>query len=138
MEQPPSVAAAPVALPDEYGWACVLLLLHERPSSHLELGERLRPLGVVEADPERLPRTLRRLECVGLVRSAGGEEHDSARTYHVTPAGAERLGDAAGDLRDTEHVLGWFLARCGERLVCKRGSGEPGGLPAAGRVAPIL
>ncbi|MEA2220239.1 MAG: hypothetical protein QOJ35_2865 [Solirubrobacteraceae bacterium] len=119
MEQPAGIEAAAVALPDEYGWACVLLLLHERPSGHLELGERLRPLGVVEADPERLPRTLRRLEWVGLVRSADGDRHGSAAIYHVTPAGAERLGDAAGDLRATEHLLGWFLARCGERLACE-------------------
>ena len=107
-----------VALPDDYGCACVLLLLQEQPSSGHELGERLRPLGLGE--PEGLPRTLRRLEWVGLVRAAGGDGDGSGTTYHLTPAGAERLGAVAVDLRATCALLGWFLARCGERLVHER------------------
>jgi DNA-binding PadR family transcriptional regulator len=116
-DESPRLDAGGVALPDEYGCACVLLLLRERPSSGHELGERLRPLGFVAPGPDALSRTLCRLEWIGLVRACGGGEDGSATTYHVTAAGAERLGAVAGDLRATSALVGWFLARCGEHLV---------------------
>jgi len=110
------------ALPDEYGCAWVLLLLHEQPSSRQELGERLRLLGLVEHDPGRLPGTLRRLEWGGLVRAVAGDADAPATTYHLTALGTERLGAVAVDVRATRALLGWFLARCGERFAGARGA----------------
>ena len=105
---------ARVVLPKNFLRPCLLLLLHESPAHGYDLRERLRPLGFSRDDPGRLYRALRALEAAGLVRStweasSGGPDR---RTYELTPAGEERLRDAAAELKAMHSILDTFLCRC--------------------------
>jgi PadR family transcriptional regulator, regulatory protein PadR len=89
-------------------------LLHEHPAHGYDLRERLRPLGFSRDDPGRLYRALRTLEAAGLVQSqwqasSGGPDR---RTYELTPAGEDRLRDAAAELQAMHAILDTFLCRC--------------------------
>lgn len=102
------------ALPKNFLRPCLVLLLHETPAHGYDLRERLRPLGFSRDDPGRLYRALRGLESSGLVRSSwetstGGPDR---RMYELTPAGEERLRDAAAELRAMHEILDTFLGRC--------------------------
>ncbi len=101
-------------LPKNFLRPCLLLLLHESPSHGYDLRERLRPLGFSRDDPGRLYRALRALEQGGLVcstwqSSSGGPDR---RIYELTPAGRERLQDAATELTAMHAILDLFLDRC--------------------------
>lgn len=101
-------------LPKNFLRPCLLLLLHESPAHGYDLRERLRSLGFTRDDPGRLYRALRALEAAGLVRSTwepsnGGPDR---RTYELTPAGEERLRDAAAELEAMHSILDTFLDRC--------------------------
>ena len=101
-------------LPKNFLQPCLLLLLHESPAHGYELRERLRPLGFSRNDPGRLYRALRGLESSGLVRSSwetSGAGPDR-RMYELTPAGEERLRDAAAELRAMHDIVDTFLGRC--------------------------
>ena len=105
---------ARLVLPKNFLRPCLLLLLHERPAHGYDLRERLRPLGFSRDDPGRLYRALRTLEAAGLVEStwqssSGGPDR---RTYELTPAGEERLRDAAAELKAMHSILDTFLWRC--------------------------
>jgi PadR family transcriptional regulator PadR len=105
---------ARLVLPKNFLRPCLLLLLHERPAHGYDLRERLRPLGFSRDDPGRLYRALRTLETAGLVRSkwqssSGGPDR---RTYELTPAGEDRLRDAAAELQAMHAILDTFLCRC--------------------------
>lgn len=105
---------ARLVLPKNFLRPCLLLLLHESPAHGYDLRERLRPLGFSRDDPGRLYRALRSLEASGLVQStwqssSGGPDR---RTYELTPAGEERLRDAAAELKAMHAVLETFLCRC--------------------------
>jgi poly-beta-hydroxybutyrate-responsive repressor len=105
---------ARVVLPKNFLRPCLLLLLRESPSHGYDLRERLRPLGFSRDDPGRLYRALRTLEDAELVRStwqasSGGPDR---RTYELTPAGEERLRDAAAELKAMSEILNTFLCRC--------------------------
>ncbi|HTN25715.1 MAG TPA: helix-turn-helix transcriptional regulator [Solirubrobacteraceae bacterium] len=107
---------ARVVLPKNFLRPCLLLLLHEAPAHGYELRERLRPLGFNRDDPGRLYRALRALEGANLVRSAwqssaGGPDR---RTYELTPAGEERLREAAAELQAMHAILDTFLNRCAD------------------------
>ena len=101
-------------LPKNFLRPCLLLLLHESPAHGYDLRERLRPLGFTRDDPGRLYRALRALEAAGLVRStwhasSGGPDR---RTYEITPAGEERLAEAADELKAMYSIRDTFLSRC--------------------------
>lgn len=101
-------------LPTNFPAPCLLLLLHETPAHGYDLRERLRPLGFSRDDPGRLYRVLRGLESSGLVRSSwetstGGRDR---RMHELTPAGEDRLRDAAAELRAMHVILDRFLGRC--------------------------
>lgn len=105
---------ARLVLPKNFLRPCLLLLLHENPAHGYDLRERLRPLGFSRDDPGRLYRALRGLEAAGLVRSkwqssSGGPDR---RTYSLTPAGEERLREAAAELKAMHEILDTFLCRC--------------------------
>ena len=105
---------ARLVLPKNFLRPCLLLLLHERPAHGYDLRERLRPLGFSRDDPGRLYRALRTLEAAGLVESrwqpsSGGPDR---RTYELTPAGEDRLRDAAAELKAMHAILDTFLRRC--------------------------
>jgi PadR family transcriptional regulator PadR len=105
---------ARLVLPKNFLRPCLLLLLHESPAHGYDLRERLRPLGFSRDDPGRLYRALRGLEAAGLVRSkwqssSGGPDR---RTYEITRAGKERLGEAAAELKAMHAILDTFLSRC--------------------------
>jgi poly-beta-hydroxybutyrate-responsive repressor len=103
-------------LPKNFLRPCVLLLLRETPAHGYDLHERLRPLGFGRDDPGRLYRALRTLESDGLVRSVWEKSSSGPdrRTYELTRAGAEHLGEIAGALGETRDILNLFLARHGE------------------------
>jgi poly-beta-hydroxybutyrate-responsive repressor len=110
---------ARVVLPKNFLRPCLLLLLHEAPAHGYELRERLRPLGFSRDDPGRLYRALRALEGAKLVQSAwqssaGGPDR---RTYELTPAGEERLREAAEELQAMYSILDTFLGRCRDDLT---------------------
>ena len=101
-------------LPENFLRPCLLLLLHESSAHGYDLRERLRPLGFSGNDPGRLYRALRGLESGGLVRSSWSTSTGGPyrRRYELTPAGEERLRDAAAELRAMYGILGTFLGRC--------------------------
>lgn len=113
-------------LPKNFLRPCLLLLLHESPAHGYDLRERLRPLGFSRDDPGRLYRALRGLESAGLVcstwqSSSGGPDR---RMYELTPAGEERLRDAAEELKAMHSILGMFLGRCDGSPAPERAGGR--------------
>jgi PadR family transcriptional regulator PadR len=113
-------------LPKNFLRPCLLLLLHESPAHGYDLRERLRPLGFSRDDPGRLYRALRNLENAKLVRStwessSGGPDR---RMYELTPAGEERLRDAAEELKAMYSILDTFLGRCDTCPAPQRAGGS--------------
>jgi PadR family transcriptional regulator PadR len=117
------MADAGAALPRNFLRPCVLLLLREAPAHGYDLLERLRAFGFTRSDPGGLYRTLRALEEDGLVRSAWepSPQGPDRRIYEITRAGAERLHDAAGGLRETAEILERFVSRYEEFVALPRG-----------------
>lgn len=103
-------------LPRNFQRPCLLLLIGERPSHGYDLLERLRELGLRQADPGMLYRSLRAMEQEGLVKS-DWEVSDLGpprRTYVLSEEGRDWLHAWAGSLRETERVLQVFLQRYAE------------------------
>ncbi|CAN5389057.1 helix-turn-helix transcriptional regulator [soil metagenome] len=100
-------------LPRNYLRACVLLLLAEAPSHGYELLEGLRDLGIDRADPGGLYRSLRAMEQEGLVSSLWEESTagPARRSYTLTDAGEQSLGNWATILKDVRKVLDAYLVR---------------------------
>jgi DNA-binding PadR family transcriptional regulator len=98
--------------------ACVLLLLHETPASSAQLGDALAALRL-RRYPTGLEQVLARMEADGLLFSTWGpsDAFPQCHTFHIAPAGAEWLRDAADELQRSQGFLGAFVARCGEHLV---------------------
>ena len=117
------MADAGAALPRNFLRPCVLLLLREAPAHGYDLLERLRAFGFTRSDPGGLYRALRALEEEGLVRSAWepSPQGPDRRIYEITRAGAERLHDAAGGLRETAEILERFVSRYEEFVALPRG-----------------
>jgi hypothetical protein len=97
------------------------MLLHERPASSRELGDRLVGLGLAAGDPAGIELVLTALARAGLTRPLGGDF--VCPTYRLTAAGTERLAAANEDLRRTQVLLERFIARCAERIVPHGGAG---------------
>lgn len=95
--------------------ACLLLLLGQGPGTAGELCARLHVAGLADTHRSQVDEALRAFEGIGLVDARDGAGADP--TYRLTPEGAAQLGRAASDLRGTQVLLGWFLARCGEHVV---------------------
>lgn len=110
------------ALPRNFLRPCVLLLLREAPAHGYDLLERLQAFGFTRSDPGGLYRALRSLEDEGLVHSAWepSPQGPDRRIYEITRAGAERLHDAAGGLRETAEILERFVSRYEEFVSLPR------------------
>jgi DNA-binding PadR family transcriptional regulator len=116
---------AVVAAPDELTQTCVLLLLHEHPMGCEELSARLHRAGVLDDDRAWTDRVLQALTARGIVQVAERAGDGDPVGYELTPAGVQRLGDAADDLRSTRALLDRFLARSGEWIVLRGGGAGP-------------
>ena len=101
--------------PDEFERACLLLLLGERPASAAELCALLNGTGLASIARPQVDAILRAFERRGLVRAT--RPAGPGRVYRLTPEGSDRLAGAADELRAAKVMLGWLLARCGERIV---------------------
>ena len=91
----------------------LLLLLKERPRHGYELIELLPELAGDRMDVGNLYRFLRRLEGDGLVESEwrGDLPGPAKRTYTLTPAGEQLLGQWADALRQSRDDVSAFLDR---------------------------
>lgn len=100
-------------LPKNFMRACLFLLVGERPSHGYDLLERLRELGLKEADPGGLYRGLRAMEQEGLMHSTWqtSEIGPARRTYELTEEGWDWLHAWAGTLRETDRILSRYLKR---------------------------
>jgi PadR family transcriptional regulator, regulatory protein PadR len=100
-------------LPRNFLRPCLLLLLSERTAHGYDLLEQLPALGVAQADPGGLYRTLRAMEQEQLVTSwwEPSEAGPARRTYQITHEGKEWLHAWAGTLREVERVLHRFVHR---------------------------
>lgn len=94
---------------------CLLLLLLEKPAHGYDLIERLKELGVKSdtPDPGMVYRTLRRLECEGMVRSEWETSGTgpARRLYEVTPEGKELLQAWVEVIKENISTLKAFLVR---------------------------
>lgn len=99
--------------PKNFLRACLLLLVSEQPSHGYDLLERLRDLGFRRADPGGLYRALRAMEQEGLMRSVWqtSDMGPARRTYELDRDGRDWLHAWAGSLRETQRVVGSYLAR---------------------------
>lgn len=111
------------ALPRNFLRPVVLLLLRESPAHGYDLLERAQAFGFSGADPGGLYRALRALEQDDLVRSAWEPSPmgPDRRRYELTRAGAERLHDAALELRAGALVLERFTSRYEEFVTLDHG-----------------
>ena len=100
-------------LPRSFLRSCLLLLIAERPSYGYDLQEGLAALGMVNADPGGLYRTLRAMEKDGLVRSVwdSSEVGPPRRVYSLTDDGRDWLHAWAGAHDETRRILGSFIDR---------------------------
>lgn len=110
--------------------ACVLLLLHERPTHGYDLLERLGRFGFDAGDSGWLYRMLRSLERDRLCASDWGASPAGPRrrTYHLTPSGEEALASSVDSLHASVRAMENYL----ERYVVAR----PNGLATAQVVDP--
>lgn len=101
------------ALPRNFLRPVVLLLLRESPAHGYDLLERAQAFGFSGSDPGGLYRALRALEDDGLVHSAWEPSPvgPDRRRYELSRAGAERLHEAALQMRAAATVLGRFTSR---------------------------
>jgi PadR family transcriptional regulator PadR len=100
-------------LPHSFLRSCLLLLIAEKPSYGYDLQEGLGALGMVNADPGGLYRTLRAMETDGLVASVWDESDvgPTRRVYSVTADGMDWLHAWAGAHAETRRILGSFIER---------------------------
>lgn len=100
-------------LPRSFLRSCLLLLIAEKPSYGYDLQEGLNALGMVNADPGGLYRTLRAMEHDGLVASVwdSSEVGPPRRVYSLTEDGMDWLHAWAGAHAETRRILGSFLER---------------------------
>ncbi|NNF65750.1 MAG: hypothetical protein HKN07_16010 [Acidimicrobiia bacterium] len=100
-------------LPRSFLRSCLLLLIAEKPSYGYDLQEGLNALGMVNADPGGLYRTLRSMEHDGLVASVwdSSEVGPPRRVYSLTEDGMDWLHAWAGAHAETRRILGSFLER---------------------------
>lgn len=108
-------------LPKNFLRASLLLLVAEYPSHGYDLLERLRDLGVYDADPGGLYRALRAMEQEGLMISVWQESEmgPARRTYDLTDEGRDWLHAWAGALRETNRIVGRYLKRY-EKVTTRR------------------
>ncbi len=120
---PPAVDDLSVGLPRNFMRPCVLLFIAQEPSHGYDLLERLRELGYRQIDAGGLYRSLRSMEQEGLVQShwEPSESGPARRTYQLTEEGADWLHAWAGALRETQRVVGLFLARYDELVAAATG-----------------
>ena len=97
--------------------ASLLLLVREQASHGYDLLERLRELGIHDADPGGLYRALRAMEQEGLMGSSWetSDVGPARRTYVLTDEGEDWLHAWAGSLRRTAVAIDRYLDRY-ERL----------------------
>ena len=93
--------------------ACVLLLLHERPSHGYDLLDRLERFGFDAGDSGWLYRTLRSLEHDGQCASAweSSPAGPRRRIYHLTPHGEEALASSVDALHASVRAMETYLDR---------------------------
>lgn len=100
-------------LPRSFLRSCLLLLIAERSSYGYDLLAGLSELGMGDADPGGLYRTLRSMEKEGLVDSKWdhSEVGPRRRIYSLTEDGLEWLHAWSGAHAETRRILGSFLDR---------------------------
>ncbi|HYY45079.1 MAG TPA: helix-turn-helix transcriptional regulator [Actinomycetota bacterium] len=100
-------------MPRNFIRACLLLLVAEEPSHGYDLLERLKALGLEDADAGGLYRTLRAMEQEGLMLSSWevSDIGPARRRYELTDEGRDWLHAWAGTLRMTNRVIGRYLKR---------------------------
>jgi PadR family transcriptional regulator, regulatory protein PadR len=105
--------AAPLGLPRNYLRPCLLLLLAEGEAHGYDLLEQVAELGIEQADPGGLYRTLRAMEQDGLVTSwwEPSDVGPRRRTYSLTEDGRDWLHVSAVALREARSWLDRYLVR---------------------------
>jgi poly-beta-hydroxybutyrate-responsive repressor len=107
------VTEVSAGLPRNFLRPCLLLLLSEHAAHGYDLLEQLADLGLEQADPGGLYRTLRAMEQEGLVSSVWepSESGPARRNYALTDEGHDWLHAWAGSLREVRRTLTRYLDR---------------------------